>query len=244
MNGNELSKKIRFEISKDEESKERVKTILYAFRALNRNVPELKIGFSLFGSLSKGKKIDENNKDRTDIDLCIFFDDETISNFESFKSIYQKIEKLIFGRNEVFDDEYYRFTDPLLRYSKVEILLSLFLDRTIGNKYHLQSFFQKIKTDTILNDPDFFEDICARENVYLITLFGLDIGGGLMRYRKRFIRTLLEFDKIKRERIWKQIIERLKTGERGYGVIPEKVLKQYPEDFEKLCKLLKIDLDK
>lgn len=244
MKSYEPSKVKRFEISKDEESQERLKTVLYAFRALNRAVPELQIGFSLFGSLSRGKKIDQGNEGSTDIDLCIFFNDEVLKDFDVFKSVYQNIEKLIYGVNEPFDDNYYKNTSLSARDSKIGLMISLYLMRKIGKKYDLQYFFQKINEELILNDPDFFEDVYAVRNIYLIALFGLDVGGGLKKYQKKFVETLLKFDKVKRDMIWKRIAERLKTGERGYKEIPEKVLKQYPEDFDKLCKSLKISLDK
>lgn len=55
---------------------------------------------------------------------------------------------------------------------------------------------------------------------------------------------MLKIDKEKRDKIWKRMINSLVITERQEGGIPEKVLKQYPYDFEKLCKDLKIDLGK
>jgi predicted nucleotidyltransferase len=68
-----------FEISKDPISQERKKVLMECFRDLNKLFPGLDIGFSLFGSLSKGKLLDTPGiAESSDIDLLVLFSKEKL----------------------------------------------------------------------------------------------------------------------------------------------------------------------
>lgn len=60
----------------------------------------------------------------------------------------------------------------------------------------------------------------------------LDVGGGLAKYRKDFLRQLEEFDPVERELRWEAIIAAVKHYERKAN-IPQSIENQYPETYEK-----------
>lgn len=69
----EPSEKRRFEVSKDEYSRERIKTV-ESFYEKMRNYFDVSMGLVLFGSLVKGKILDKENQENSDIDFTLFVD--------------------------------------------------------------------------------------------------------------------------------------------------------------------------
>lgn len=69
----EPSKKKRFEISNDEYSKERLETLKLFYGSM-REVFDVPMGLVLFGSLAKGKELDDEKKESADIDFTLFVD--------------------------------------------------------------------------------------------------------------------------------------------------------------------------
>lgn len=74
----------RFEISKDPYSRERAHLIGDVVQELRDLIPEVRLGFTLMGSLAKGKKLTAESAVGADIDLFAFVDadDVLVSPYE------------------------------------------------------------------------------------------------------------------------------------------------------------------
>src|SRR3989344_6495150 len=89
----EPSKKKRFEISNDEYSKERLETLKLFYDSM-KQLFDVPMGLVLFGSLAKGKELDDAKKESADIDFTLFVD---LDNYQE-----KYIENL--KRNPIFAD--------------------------------------------------------------------------------------------------------------------------------------------
>lgn len=69
----EPGEKKRFEISDDEYSRERLATAKSFYETMHRSF-DVPMGLALFGSLTKGKELDVEKKDASDIDFTLYID--------------------------------------------------------------------------------------------------------------------------------------------------------------------------
>lgn len=75
----------RFEISKDSYSRERLKAIVDTTKELRARYSFV-VGTTIFGSLSKGKSLDAQSAERSDIDVIIFINEhQALENFEKLE---------------------------------------------------------------------------------------------------------------------------------------------------------------
>ena len=89
----EPSKKKRFEISEDEYSRERLATIKSFYERMQESFG-VSMGIVLFGSLAKGKKLNNEIKDSSDVDFTLFVD------IDEYRKLY--IENL--RNNKLFSE--------------------------------------------------------------------------------------------------------------------------------------------
>lgn len=69
----------RWSVSSDNESRLRIKTLIDSKHRLEEELSgSVPIGVTLFGSLSKGKELNEQSRKSADIDLCVFYDIEEL----------------------------------------------------------------------------------------------------------------------------------------------------------------------
>lgn len=69
----EPSEKKRFEISDDEYSRERLATVKSFYETMHQSF-DVPMGLALFGSLAKGKELDAEKKDASDVDFTLYID--------------------------------------------------------------------------------------------------------------------------------------------------------------------------
>ena len=72
----EPSEQKRFDISKDEYSRERLAVVKSFYETMRKSF-DVSMGLVLFGSLAKGKELDAVKKDATDVDFTLFIDNKT-----------------------------------------------------------------------------------------------------------------------------------------------------------------------
>lgn len=161
----------RFQISNDNESRERIGALHNAYKELCKEMPDIPLGFSLFGSLSKGRFLDEDQATRSDIDLIIYADlDNTEEPFEKVKSrILKKLKQ--------------KLGIPLFERSFIDIRrISLTGNNSIMN----------ICEETYYTDPysEPAEEYGTYSEQRIAGFFHLDIGGGLKKYKAEFVKEL------------------------------------------------------
>lgn len=250
----------RFEISHDSFSRERLTAIAAMVKELRKNHPFV-AGASLFGSLSKGKQLDKEAADKSDVDLIIYIDpDELKRNYDSFE---QDRDKQRFNEWEDIDKEFHEHYDPRSEdEKKIELTatyisdiakdmfqtnlsaenqprwdigfvikaISLTGEYSIHDKF-IQTF-EHHNLDDFANanndlDPAFYSDVASP--------WGLDIGGGLAKYRKAYLTSLQRLDPKERELEWRVTMRVVKFFERQ-GNIPAEIKDQYPEAYEEAVK--------
>src|SRR3989338_7564002 len=94
----------RFEISKDQFSRERIKKLMEVYRGLQEEFPGMHFAFSLFGSLSKGRELTTENVADTDVDLFCFYDSDDLYESKGkllqtdprFAKVFKKFQDMIF----------------------------------------------------------------------------------------------------------------------------------------------------
>ena len=69
----EPSEKKRFEVSDDEYSRERLATVKSFYETMHQSF-DVPMGLALFGSLAKGKELDAEKKDASDVDFTLYID--------------------------------------------------------------------------------------------------------------------------------------------------------------------------
>ncbi len=84
----------RFEISSDPFSRERLAKVLEAYKQLKQEISFF-AGITLFGSLSKGRKLDEHSARYSDINFVAFIDgdqyEKTIDEYERNNPEFKKV---------------------------------------------------------------------------------------------------------------------------------------------------------
>lgn len=92
------SEQRRFDVSPDLYSRERVQMMKHILEELRKELPDISIAISLFGSLTKGKKLTKETAPSADIDCVVFVDIDDIE---------KKYEQLL-QVNPVFAEQYRR----------------------------------------------------------------------------------------------------------------------------------------
>ena len=253
----------RWEISSDPFSRERLKTLVTVVKKL-RQIHPFVAGAVLFGSLSKGKKLDAVSASGSDIDLAIFVDTDNLRG--DYAQLAASNNKRF---NEVVEVDQDMHKDSDLRTEAQKDLLRVGLyitylaeDLYLENAPSLWNLPPKIG----FNDRPIslkgrnsifwtFNRIFKHHNLELITEklessdldfdpltyssialpWCLDIGGGLRKYRRAYLERLRKLPKEERDLRWRVTVGMVKFYERK-GIIPEGIREQYPATFDEALK--------
>ena len=237
----------RFDVSSDSISRERILAVKVAFETLKNEVPFF-AGVTVFGSLSKGKKIDETNENN-DIDMVVFLDrdkyDQTIDKFAKETKNFILIPMI--AEINVIEEELK--SSDLENGSEVYLVNRMreIINSNLKNKIYFHEGLMGEDTRFISLDGDdsIFSrveehDYCYRhlwgyipeESLFFdyAAPFFLDVGGGLRKYRKSFIKKLEQQPLDKAEHLWDIVHKSMIYWERK-NEIPEKIVKSYPKTF-------------
>lgn len=221
----------RFAISKDEYSRDRIKIIQEIYEEITKEFP-FKVGFSLYGSLSKGKILDAENFLDADIDLVVYVDaDDVAKNFNAFR-----IEHNLPKSADSEDLEQNRNTVRELVRSHIKNRLTSLpsngeLTKNIWMYDITTTDIQKL-LENVSEHSDLHDSFELRK---LVRMFHLDVGGGMKKYRVALLQYLKDRPLEYREKIWSKISSSLRLKER-YNDIPSKISPQYPETFDEAYK--------
>ena len=247
----------RFEISNDPISRERLAALTAMIKEL-RNKHPFVVGAILFGSLSKGKRLDENIADKSDIDFIIYLDaDALIANFSDFE---KERDSKRYKEMEEIDEELHEHYDPRTKEQKTLELAGWYIndlaEKTFaanlpGNRQSPKGIGFLAKPISLTGDYSIHETFKRTFRSHNLEYFasrtdnnleplhysdvalpwGLDVGGGLVEYRKAYLTQLRELSKEERDLEWRVTTRIIKFYERQ-GDIPEGFKAQYPETFD------------
>ena len=254
----EASHAKRWEISKDETSSERLEKLKEAFIYFKEQVPGVTIALTLFGSLSKGKELNSQNKDSSDVDVSVFVDyDELLVNFNKILDSQPESEFVKYAKDQA--EEYkYLFPKSL---SIGEVVSKNFIKEVlkefVENKFlelfgHLESgketapiVVKPIGLDyesSIYRTAEIFynhlqsgnEDEIELWTYRMVRYFHLDIGGGLKKYKQDFYNQLA--GQLARggkraeyaKALWGSIVNAMKSVERPVGSLTPELEQKFP----------------
>jgi predicted nucleotidyltransferase len=224
-----------FEISKDPISQERKKVLMECFRDLNKLFPGLDIGFSLFGSLSKGKLLDTPGiAESSDIDLLVLFSKEKLQAL--FKSGGNALLKMISQIEPDPDSTNASEEDEIL--FLFEKYLRVYINNELKTNINCH-YVQETGVMALGMSDDSFSKKLEEFNLspqLVVIFFGYDLGYGLRKWQVKFLEYVKKQDEVVKNLFWDRIkqacLEFLRNGD-----LPEKVLKEVPETFEAACRL-------
>jgi|GEM_PF-3947604 len=221
----------RFEISEDQFSRERIRALTEVYKELKETFPS--IGFSLYGSLTKGKVLNEHAKEVSDIDFAVYLDkDELLGNREW---LVKALENTAIPRAVVIREN--------LDLATAEALLRFCIEYKLSQKLNLDSMGQLMDTRVyaLSKTEDEFDELYQKHGLAesgqpggsraLSKMFRLDVGGGMKSWRRFVFDQLAHHDAADRERIWSEIDATIREHERKSDV-PAKIEKQFPKSFE------------
>jgi hypothetical protein len=234
----------RFEISKDPISQARFEVIRDFTRVLREGLPEFDFSFTLFGSLAKGRPLNEETSDTVDIDLAIFYQRDGFDKFSDDSEIERRLGQMFGG--------YYssdRVGEFNLNKALNKTLLSIFHEKKAA---HVESYKQLHHIVCIPLGLGVSEMGFARQqygysyrNIDLLMMCGLDLGGHNKRHVQDFLKTFDEKNTTKsilpwrrkqvRDAKWQGLHNHLLHKERQQPV-PEDIADQFPATFEEACK--------
>ena len=270
----------RFEVSKDDLSRERLKAVKGACEAVQDAIPEIRLAFSLFGSLSKGKvlrntnilKLQLGNAGRTDIDLACFYDDDdakinipisekkltatslldSISSLDldspAVQSFMQEATEVVPAMRDLIGDGTPETEDSIklfkIMHPRVASIIRDNLKDRLGKRIQAQIPTLPITLDGPQSILSHVQKVCSFSgededglkkhvhSLYIAMCFGMDLGGGLKRYRQDFLSKLSRLDPDIAEQYWRVVDESVRQYERE-STIPLRAEKQYPSTFAK-----------
>lgn len=224
-----------FEISKDPISQERKKVLMECFRDLNKLFPGLDIGFSLFGSLSKGKPLNTPEvAESSDVDLLILFSKE---KFQALFKSGQNMFLNMIAKTEA-DPDFENADEE----DKILFLFEKYIRVYINNELKTNTNCHYVQETGIMAlgmSEDSFSKKLEEFNLspqLVVTFFGYDLGLGLRKWQVKFLGYVKEQDEMVRNVFWDRIKQACLEFFRNED-LPEGVLKQVPETFEAACKL-------
>lgn len=212
------SKEKRFEVSPDLFSQERIKLLRELDEDLSNSLPEY-VGITFHGSLSKGKKLEVENKDDSDIDLNIFVDKDMLQREFPGNDRPSEIEGYLNDYLDHWDKSHAGSQDRMValrkyfresikdRFGKVELHGDPGLVIALGE----EAFEDKIRDLNRTRNRD--HEYYWKGLKGIARLFHLGIGSNLNKYRKQFLEMLQEEEE--GEEMWHDLVEIMKKLERG-----------------------------
>lgn len=251
----------RFEISKDPYSRERLAALRTLQDELVVQSP-FETGVTLIGSLAKGKELTPKTKNAADADPKFFVDTDSIKRKfidgtipdglrDKYNMYIGRWDRLPGITNFPLDISHIQEDESvqvLMGLKHVEqIVTRLAKQRWSGDKKRpglldmVVAYPIALKgKDSILDKVLQYEEAkksgnlrkIANEEFTLPMVFGLDIGGGMKKYRQAFIKQLQEMDQSRGEELWGLVNEAVRFGERK-NEIPENLESQFPATLER-----------
>ena len=195
----------RFEISDDPISQDRYIKLVTAYRDLTQYIPDVHFGFSLFGSLTKGKrlrsrnllKLDLGNKNISDIDLVCYYDSADLAkhhetlfkNNREYREEYGAIMRRKHPKADIalFEPSAGDETMVIIMRRRVQAPFAMMHDSPVINA-NMGSISLDGKDSILLTIDNYFFDAKHPPRVTaLARFFHFDVGGGLTRYRRDFL---------------------------------------------------------
>ncbi len=239
----------RYIISKDKFSQERLAALLHTYKVLKAEVPFF-AGMMLYGSLTKGKILTQETAQYADIDFVLFLDHDSYErNFDRFHAQNKDFQI-------EYDDV---INHPPLDTSQLDSSKVTELNKTIAGEKYVQRKARQIMGQQIngitAGPVAEFINLEGKLSIYRnLELamegkdptngfiipgkrwfagtgppFMLDIGGGLLPYRKAFFERLSKDPPEKADRIWKVADESIRRWERKTFINIE-LEKHYPQN--------------
>lgn len=234
------SEEKRFEVSKDEYSRERIGVL----RELNKEFKELpaNVGLVLFGSLSKGKKLNKDSKKYTDIDIQVFIDMDDLANNETAVKDFINNNQVALDRYNLEKSEQIseRYFQALGDYIRSRIIYQYKKNGIDGEFLYIN--ISKIASKgnySIYNKLNHYLSALYEENQYeedawkqsIQACFGLNIGNNLKKYRQSFIEDLASLNTKDRNLDWDLVKKAVNEWERNDNV-PINMKNKFPDTFE------------
>jgi len=254
----ESSQAKRWEISKDETSRERLKKLKEVHDYFREQVPGVTVALSLFGSLSKGKELNQENKNTSDVDVSVFVDyDELEENFKKILDSQPESDFIRFVRGQVEEFKYLYPKALLFEDQKSKDFIKEVLKEFIETKFKesfgilpggkdvasvvvkpisLKGESSLMQTANIFYNNYFSDDEEKVESwsYKIARYFHLDVGGGLKKYKEAFYKELsgmLAEGGQKAEyakSLWSRIVQVIKTVERPTDNFSTEMEQKFP----------------
>jgi hypothetical protein len=225
-----------FEISKDKISQARLKALLEAKRKIQLEFQDLKVGFSLWGSLAKGKWLELLGG--SDIDIDIFIDNTSISkvlrtnyqNRNNPRKYNPNLSSTING--DISDkDEYY------LKARVVEAVVSSLKNRPECDFDCSRNFGLLQNINVNIFYPNFLKELFSKSDQIgdrIATVFGYDVGGGMRFFIHKILNLIGEQELGKRDKLWKRIYDSCIVWHKS-GKISTELIEKLPKTFTEAC---------
>ncbi len=253
----EPSTRRRYDISPDEISRERVKWYMRAFKDFRAQFP-VPVTITFFGSLTKGKVLDETIAHHSDVDAHIFIDAEAFAtkteeviNFMQERGIkvpdaFKEHPKFLFRRQDSFKNLFLQFLNQArqndMRISDKKIVEGLGFDPIAhSGPYSILSkviSYEEQERETHPDTEDYFWfDQSGHLPVGMV--FSLNAGGGMKCYIQSFLKQLSELPQETAERHWKAVLRATQKTDRPNGVTSE-LQPFYPQNFKEAEEYYKV----
>lgn len=253
------SSRKRFDVSFDEISRQRIAWYARAIREFRAVFPIPSVA-TLFGSIIKGKVLDDQTAIHSDVDLRIFFDAD---------AFYTETDKLVdFMRDLGLDVGDIFRRHPTLFFRRVYLLKHVFrlcLERT---RPEVESFLDVKKIDeglffgviahsgpnSILSRVKGYEEaekawcpeteegwLFETEGYFdLGQIFSLNIGGGMKVYIRSFLRQCQQLPLATAERHWRTVLRCSQKLDRPNG-LPDELKPFYPQTFKEALDFYRVE---
>jgi hypothetical protein len=243
----------RFDVSDDPISRERIRALKDAYGEMETLLPGIRVAFSLFGSLSKGKplrprsllRLDLGNEYISDIDLICYFDADDLAQQHAQLMTncpgYAEPYKRVIPDPDRYEENWAQQAARNLLQGAVPRLVQSYIGKSVP--------IQLLKVNPIRTKGEFsirntvercwmpYDDVhpeysSTPEDV--ARFFHLDVGGGLKRYRQEFLRELSELPVEEAEKYWGTVDRCVRQTERSFsgGAVPEEAERQFPATFK------------
>lgn len=241
----------RFEIATDSYSRERLRVLRETLAEWKQKLPDIHLGLSLFGSLSKGKPLDASVAAQSDIDAHVFLDCDDVARKGQMLP-----QEVIMRYYHIASDEDKRQWNPKTAWW----VLAGLIEADVAGKlhqltppvndgirvqpislHHKDSLYDRVYRyayPDLDNNPEDFVD-----HFVVAAPWHLDVGGGMRRYRRAFLEDLLTNESpAEREKLWEEVYHCIVNVER-LDNIPTDLKKQFPRTFREACHYYGVNLE-
>ncbi len=244
----EASETKRFEVSRDEFSRQRIE-VIKEIRQLVLDSLDVPVGTSAFGSLAKGKDLSERETAMiTDIDMAVFVDYASLEQHRDQLSGNKRFQHAIDAATVALRDSGMR-EEEILEIGLGNYIKKIALEKikkearslalptasiavyNISDTGAYSTMGQLEKYESAIRDGKLREPLTEDAKRRIALLFALDIGGGLKHYRQTFLAQLGQLDEETRNQKWGLVGQVIREIER-LNQIPENLEPQFPQTYD------------